>query len=119
MFKITIVGLDNSGKTSVVRNLKQIEGLGKIHLTNYHSAQSETAKRLGRLSEKLAKFGEERDLRYLTGLAYLTYLVPYFLEEKAHKNSDVLVSDRCPILDTLVYYKFYAPFPLQRFISLY
>lgn len=109
MYKISIVGIDNSGKTSVVRSLDEVEGADTIHVTSYQNNGSRIARVSGRVVNRFAQFGETHDLKVLTGFAYLLHLFPYYFEEKAKNSSQVLVSDRDPIVDTLCYSDFYLP----------
>jgi hypothetical protein len=108
MYKISVVGIDNSGKTSIVSPLGQIKGVSTIHLTSYKNSKSKIARISGRAVNRLAQIGESCNLRFLAGFAYLSHLLPYYLEERAKGSSPVLVSDRDPIVDTICYSQFYA-----------
>ncbi len=109
MYKVSVVGIDNSGKTSVVRSLDQVEGISTIHVTAYQNNGSRFARVSGRIVNELAQFGETHNLKSVTGLAYFLHLVPYYFEERAKSSLQVLVSDRDPIVDTLCYSAFYLP----------
>jgi len=106
MYKISVVGIDNTGKTSVVESLDNMSGVSTIHLTTCQNNDHRFARFSGRLVNRLAEFGEERDSKFITGFAYLMHLFPYKLEERT-KADHLLVSDRDPIVDTLCYSDFY------------
>ncbi len=76
MYKVSIVGIDNTGKSSVVNSLNSIEGVETIHLTTFQSNDSYIAELTGKIVHYLVKFGEKNKLRMLTGLSYLLHLVP-------------------------------------------
>jgi len=109
MHKVSIVGIDNTGKSSIVNSLNSIEGVETIHLTTFQNSDSYIAKHTGNLVYYLAKFGERSELRMLTGLSYLFHLVPYAFEQATKNNCRVLVSDRDPIIDPLCYVHSYLP----------
>jgi thymidylate kinase len=108
MYKVSIVGIDNTGKTSIVSSLAGMDGIDTIHLTAYQNHGSRIARVSGRAANGLAVFGERNQLKHLTGFAYLLHLFPYYFEER-NKTSSILVSDRDPIIDTLCYSDFYLP----------
>ncbi len=85
MHKVSIVGIDNTGKSSVVNSLKRIEGAETIHLTTFQDNDSYIAKYTGNIVCYLVKFGERNKLRMLTGLSYLLHLVPYAFEQAKKK----------------------------------
>lgn len=116
MYKASIVGIDNTGKTSVVQSIDEVDGVSTIHLTTYQNNDSKIARHSGRLVNSLTVFGEAHDLKSLTGFAYFLHLFPYKFEEMAKNSSAVLVSDRDPIVDTLCYSDFYLPQRLSRII---
>ncbi len=116
MYKLSIIGIENSGKTSVVRSLDQIEGVKTIHVTTYQNNGLRVARVSGRIVNRFAQFGESQNLKSVTGLAYLLHLFPYYFEERAKSSSQVLVSDRDPIVDTLCYSDFYLPDDFSRMI---
>ncbi len=109
MHKVSIVGIDNTGKSSIVNSLNGVEGVETIHLTTVQNNDSYIAKHTGNIVYYLAKFGERNKLRRLTGLSYLLHLVPYAFEQATKKNCGVLVSDRDPIIDPLCYVHSYLP----------
>ncbi|MCP4268448.1 MAG: hypothetical protein GY777_23205 [Candidatus Brocadiaceae bacterium] len=109
MNKVSIVGIDNTGKSSIVNSLKHIKGVETIHLTTFQNNGSYIAKYTGNIVCYLVKFGERHKLRILTGLSYLLHLVPYAFEQAAKTNCRVLVSDRDPIIDPLCYVHSYLP----------
>ena len=108
MYRVSVVGIDNSGKSFVVRSIDNIDGIGTIHTySDYSGSQSRLAGVSGRLVNRLAIFGEQHDYRSLAGLAYLLHLAPYLLEQRAKSSCQVLVSDRDPLFDTLHNADFY------------
>ncbi len=109
MHKVSIVGIDNTGKSSIVNSLNNIKGVKTIHLTTFQNNDSYIAKHTGNIVSNLARLGEKNELRMLTGLAYLLHLVPYAFELATKKNCRVLVSDRDPIIDPLCYVHSYLP----------
>ncbi|MBI2631721.1 deoxynucleoside kinase [Candidatus Pacearchaeota archaeon] len=113
MYKISIVGLDNTGKSSVVNALEKIEGIDTIRLSYHGDNVSGMSRFFARYVNRLVLFGEINNLKYFTGAAYFTYLFPYFFEQKVKKLSRVLISDRDPIIDTLCYFDFYLNSGLQ------
>jgi len=117
VYKVSVVGIDNTGKTSVVRSLDQVEGVGTIHLTNYQNTASRIARFSGRVVNQFAQFGESHNLKPVTGLAYLLYLFPYYFEERAKSSPQVLVSDRDPIVDTLCYSDVYLSDGFSRIVK--
>ena len=116
MYKVSIVGIDISGKTSVVRSLDQVEGVSTIHVTTYQNNGSRIARVSGRFVSQFAQFGESHNLKPVTGLAYFLHLFPYYFEERAKSSQQVLVSDRDPIVDTLCYSDFYLPDGFSRIV---
>jgi len=116
MYKVSVVGIDNSGKTSVVRSLDQVEGVSTIHTTTYQNNGSRVARVSGRVVNELTQFGEARNLKGVTGLGYFLHLFPYHFEERAKGSSQVLVSDRDTIVDTLCYSDFYLPSGFSRIV---
>jgi thymidylate kinase len=107
MYKASIVGIDKSGKTSVVRALDGIEGIETIYPFKY---QNDVRGPIGiskKLVSSLAHFGQDHNSKSISGFAYLFHLVPYFLEEKTKKSHSTLVSDRDPLVDTFCYLDFY------------
>jgi len=116
MYKISVVGIDNCGKTSVVRSLAQVQDVSSIHLTAYQNNGSRVARISGRIVHELAQFGEAHKSKSVTGLAYLSHLFPYFFEQRAKNSSKVLISDRDPIVDTLCYSDFYLPDGFSRIV---
>lgn len=107
MLKIAIIGIDNSGKTSVVKLLEGIAGIETIYVTTHKHNRASTANKIGKHFNKWARFGERRGSKTFTGLAYLLHLLPYFIDLKSKKKIDILVSDRDPIIDSLCYAHFY------------
>lgn len=107
MYKVSIVGIDNTGKTSIVKSLDEIEGIDTIHITSYHDSDSRIARVSGRVVNRIAEFGETHNLKYIAGFAYLLHVFPYYFEERAKNSSPVLVSDRDPIVDIFCYSNFY------------
>jgi thymidylate kinase len=117
MNKISIIGIDNTGKTSIVKSLDKITGIDTIHLTKNKNNDCTIAKYLGKITDNLAKFGEDYNSKSLTGFAYLMHLLPYKLEERAKKFSQLLISDRDPIIDTLCYSEFYLPNKISSIVQ--
>lgn len=107
MRKVSVVGIDNTGKTSIVKSLS-CEGVPTIHLTSYDDKTARIARASGKTAHALTEFGERYDLKSLTGLGYLLHLLPYYLEERTI-HSRLLVSDRDPIVDTMCYSHVYLP----------
>ena len=114
MRKVSVIGIDCTGKTSVVRSLGKAYNAPIIHLTKYKNSLSRVAKLSSGLVNGLARFGERRDLKLATGAAYFAHLFPYKFEEMANVNSDLLISDRDPIIDTLCYSDFYLPSSISK-----
>ncbi len=106
---MSVVGIDNSGKTSVVRSLGNVDGISTINVTAHQNNHSPIARVSGRVVNEFAQFGETHNLKSITGFAYLLHLLPYYFEEYSRNSSQVLVSDRDPIVDTLCYSDFYLP----------
>ncbi len=117
MHKISVVGIDNTGKTSVVKSLEDIEGIRTIHLTACQDYNSKIAEISSRFSNSLIRFGENNNSKLIAGFAYFLRLFPYFFEEKVKTNSNLLVSDRDPIIDTLCYSAFYLPKSLAKIVK--
>jgi len=110
MYKASVVGIDNSGKSSAVSALESIEGIGTIHtFSDYNGGESRLARISGKAVNRLAQFGEQHGYKSLVGFAYLLHLGPYFLEHRAKKSYSMLVSDRDPVFDTLYNSEFYLP----------
>jgi len=110
MYKASVVGIDNSGKSSAVSALEGIDGIGTIHtFSDYNGGKSRLARISGRLANRLAHFGEGHEYKKLTGFAYLLHLAPYLMEQRAKGSYSILVSDRDPIFDTLYNSEFYLP----------
>ncbi len=107
MFKIGIIGIDNTGKTSIVESLGKEHGIEQAHLTTHHQNHSKATHALGRFLGRFARFGEKRHKKTLTGFAYFLHLIPYYMELKAKKTATTLISDRDPVLDTLTYAHYY------------
>ena len=118
MHKVSIVGIDNTGKTSIVKSLEDVDGIATINVTTFQNNASKIAGISGKLVNGLAQFGEQHDSKFLTGAAYFMHLFPYFFEQRAKKYSPLLVSDRDPIVDTLCYSDFYLPDGYSRIIRL-
>ena len=111
MHKVSIVGIDNAGKSSIVRSLGEIDSVHTIRLTGGLNKRSIYGKAVNRLAE----IGESRNMKFLAGFAYLLHLFPYFREQRANV-APVLVSDRDPIVDTVCYADFYLPKGLSKLI---
>lgn len=109
MFRTSIVGIDNTGKTSIVKSFENDDCLKAIHLTTYEKSSSKVTRIVGNFVTNLALFGERNNLKTFTGFAYLLHLIPYFIEQRHKKSCPLLLSDRDPIVDTLVYSKIYLP----------
>lgn len=114
MHKLSVVGIDNSGKTSVVKSLNGITGISTIYLTNYQNNSSRIARISGGVVNKFAQFSSSHNLKSAAGLAYFLHLFPYYIEERTKSSSKVLVSDRDPIIDTLCYSEVYTPNGFSR-----
>jgi len=129
MFKIGIVGIDNTGKTSIIRSIGKLKGIEVVHLTTHQHNNLRVAHSLGSLFGRWARYGEKKKSKTITGLAYFLHLIPYYLELKSKKKVPLLISDRDPILDTLCYAHYYLwdwffkiikrplRFSLERFFS--
>jgi len=117
MYKLSVVGIDNCGKTSVVRSLDQIEGVEVIHATTDRTRRD--YERImpisSRIMGELARRGESFNLKSVTGLMYLLHLIPYYVQDR-RDSSPVFVSDRDPIVDTMCYSDFYLPKGLPRLV---
>lgn len=116
MYKISIVGLDITGKSSVVNALENVEGINSIRLTFHRDNISGISRFFARYINRLVLLGETNNLKYITGVGYFTYLFPYYFEEKARNFARVLVSDRDPIIDTLCYSEFYLNPSLRKLV---
>jgi len=103
MYRAVVVGIDNSGKTSLVNSLGNVPGIDTIRLTQNPDSALQT----------LAEFGERHNLRSLTGFAYLLQLFPYFSKVSTRK-SGILVSDRDPMIDAVCYSQAYLPKKIAR-----
>ncbi len=117
MITISIVGIDNCGKTSLVKALNALEEVHTIHVTACEHSRSKTAKWLGIIFAAMARFSESRKMRILTGFVYLLHLVPYYFERNTKRSSRVLISDRDPIIDTLCYIECYLPSRLSHILK--
>jgi len=109
MHKVSIVGIDNAGKSSMVLSLGEVDCVNTIRLTGGLSERSRTA----RVINRLAEIGESHSFKFVTGFAYLLHLFPYYLEQRKN-TAPVLISDRDPIVDTVCYADFYLPKGLSR-----
>lgn len=83
--------------------------MSAIHLSSNKYHQFKPAIYLGKPIDLLKEIGERKKLKRITGLAYLSHLVPYKLEEISKQNMSLIISDRDPILDPLCYCNFYLP----------
>lgn len=110
MRKISIVGIDNSGKTTITRSFEGSDAIATIHLTSVLGG-STWISAVRRLVTGLAALGERHHLKTLTGFAYLLHLIPYAHAERVLRQAEkrLLLSDRDPILDTLCYANVYLP----------
>lgn len=109
MYKVSVVGIDNTCKTSIVRSLVDSGRVDTIHLTAYSNHTSRIAGFSWDAVNGLALWGERERLKSITGFAYLLHLFPYLFEKRARRSSHILVSDRDPVIDTLCYSDFYLP----------
>lgn len=116
MRKVSIVGIDKTGKTSIVKSLNNLKDIETIHLTICGN-NSNFGKLSNKIINKLTNFGEKHNLKSLTGLSYLLHLNSYYLKEKTKSSHPLLVSDRDPIIDTLCYSDFYLPNKISRLIK--
>lgn len=112
MYKVSVVGIDNSGKTTLVRSLSTKDRVQAIHYSSYRDASSRFARVSGKFCNMLTDFSERHGLRTLAGVTYSLHLIPYFAEENRKKQCALLVSDRDPILDVMCYSGFYLGSPL-------
>lgn len=117
MYKVSVIGIDNTGKTSVVESLGKIADVNTVHLTAHRDHGSGIAKVSGRTVNKITEFGEIHNLKYLTGFGYLLHLFPYYFEERAKSSSQLLVSDRDPIVDSLCYCDLYIPDNFSKIVK--
>lgn len=117
MRKISIVGIDNCGKTAITRSFEGGDDIATIHLTSVQG-ESTRIRTLRRLVAALATFGERHRFKTLTGFAYLLHLIPYAYAERALRQTEkrLLLSDRDPILDTLCYADVYIPKWIQTIL---
>ncbi len=115
--RVSVIGIDNCGKTSVVTFLGSNKGMPTTHLTCQHHSDSPCARVLGGMVGALARFGERHQLRFITGCAYLAHLFPYYLDLRRKKNTGMIVSDRDPIIDTMCYSQIYLPRAFSRCIE--
>lgn len=108
MYKVSVVGIDNTGKTSVVNHVRGMDDVSTIHLTSCENNDSSLGKKIGKSLSSVVEFSESRDLRIITGATYFLHLIPYAMEQRI-KSSPVLVSDRDPMIDTLSHAEIYLP----------
>jgi thymidylate kinase len=107
--RTALVGMDGTGKTTVARQLAQLEGVAVIHAIRAHDdPQSPYAQR----SRHLAAASAAADV---TGRAELKVAVLYLQlclygpqERLAAAETPVLLADRHPLVDPLVYLPLYA-----------
>jgi len=108
MYRVSIEGIDYSGKTSVVKRLEDIDGVKPIHLaSNYNSSDSIVARISGKLVHGFSQFTEYHKREILTGFAYLLHLIPHYFDERVINSNNIIVTDRHPIIDTLVHSEIY------------
>jgi len=69
MYKLSIVGMDNTGKTSAVKSLDKMSGVATIHLTTCIRHSSKFARKAGPLVNRLAEYGEDHHSKFITGFA--------------------------------------------------
>lgn len=108
MYKVSVVGIDNTGKSSVVNYVKDMDNVNTFHLTSANNNGSYFAHTIRKPLKKLVNLGEHHNLRGFTGAAYLLHLIPYAIETKT-KTAPILVSDRDPLIDTLTHAQIYLP----------
>lgn len=120
MFKASVIGIDNTGKTSLVKSFQDLADVETIYLTDYRDGASRFARKSGWIVKRLAHFGEYERSRAIAGMAYLLHLWPYKFEErkKRKRRLPFLVSDRDPIVDTLVYSRFYLPAGVAEILTM-
>jgi len=95
MYKVSVVGIDNTGKTSAVNYVNDMDKVSTIHLTSCGNNGSSLARIIGKPLNRIAEFGEQHNLKTITGATYFLHLIPYAIEQRI-KCSPVLVSDRDP-----------------------
>ena len=119
MYKISIIGIDNTGKTAVVNRIEDEYRLETIQLTSFKKCSSKLAKELGSLIEKWIRWSEYKQYQYCTGLLYFLLLIPYKIELWSKRKSSFILSDRDPIIDTLCYSHLYLPDKIARYLCQY
>lgn len=110
MYRVSLVGIDSTGKTSSVKSLGDVEGIGTIYtFGKYVGSESRIARISGSLVERLAQFGQQHVQRTTSGFGYVGHLIPYYFEIKANRRKDIVVCDRDPIVDPLCFCESYLP----------
>lgn len=114
-YRLAIVGIDGTGKTSVVRRLRErlaVEGeVATLHAPIFHEAPNAP---LGQLSRQLHAVSHAADalaLRELKAAMLYLQMTLYGVVERALVDAyapRVLVSDRHALVDTLAYGPLYA-----------
>ena len=109
-YRLAVVGIDGSGKSSVVARLRErarVEGeLATIHSPIFHEAPNAPLQLLSRQMHAVSLAADGLDLRELkAGMLYLQMTLYGAVERAAIDAFDprCIVSDRHPLVDTLVY----------------
>jgi thymidylate kinase len=128
MKKIAVVGLDGSGKSSVLENLLR-NGLSAevvrpvTYRSNVKTEHAPIGRRLATQVDRLALLGDRYESRFLAGMVYFLiwggghkFYEQFYVQK--HKP-DVLLAERDAIIDGSVYATFYFPWtarltPVQR-----
>lgn len=117
MYKVSVVGIDNSGKTSVVRSLENIDGIGTIYtFGEYVGSESRLARFFGSLVDRLTQFGQVNEHKTISGFAWVGHFIPYYFAERANGHKDIVARDRDPVVDALCYSESYLLQGISRIL---
>lgn len=107
MARISIIGLDGAGKTTLA---KEIAGLN-IFPVVYLNGSSHSLPRtwVERLSRRLIQSGETSRNKYSAGLGYFLQLISYYFQIRNIPKTKAYFSDRDPVMDTMSHLDFYLP----------
>lgn len=117
MYKISVAGIDNSGKTSVVRSLENTDGIGAIYtFGEYVGSKSRLARFFGSLVDRLTQFDQENGHKTISGFAWVGHFIPYYFAERANRHKDIVARDRDPVVDALCYSESYLLWGTSRIL---